>query len=830
VGGTRSRQIAKDPSTSFRLQYNPEAMPSWVTDKDRLRVAVDAHSRVEISCPVPGVIRVRHAPSAHVSTHGGPQLPKKDSFAVVAAGLPLPLAVGEVPGGGLRVRAQDACLTLGFDPFGWTFGEGSARCVEVHGDAQLGYPLPFYRSRLVLHAPDGEAYLGFGEKVGPLDKRGMRLTLWNTDVLPHQPDTDPLYASVPFFVAVGREEAWGLFLDETWRSEVDVAQARADRLEWMVNGPELDAYLIAGPTPAQVLERYTALTGRPPLPPLWSLGAHQSRWGYESDREVLEIVAAYRAHGLPLDCVHLDIDHLEGLRPLSWDQTRFGAPERLVERAAESGVKLVAIVDPAIARLPGEPMYEEARAQNHLVRDDRGEVLVGEVWPTECVWPDFTRKDVRRFWASAHQRLLTAGIRGLWNDMNEPSCFRVLGPEKDLGPPPGEKRGLPATVEGKTLPYDARHGARRHLEVHNVYALGMAQAAVDAQRRFRPGARPFVLTRAGFAGIQRYAALWTGDNSSHWTHLELGLAMLQGLGVSGVPFVGADVPGFLGRPDGELMLRWTQAGIFYPFMRNHSARGTPPKEPWRFGETWLGLARDAVRRRYRLLPTLYTLMQEASVTGAPALRPLAFHHPEDADARWAADQFLFGPDVLLAPVTRPGQTRRMVYLPRGRWHPFSDLRASGGAAVEGPAHVLVDAPLAVTPAFLRAGGGIALTAAADHTTTARWPEVEWHLGLEQEAAARLYEDDGDGDGPWRTTTLRARLEEDGALALRRAHEGTLTIDSRPERLVLHGLPIAGAGVQVEGAEVTTRWEGTALVLEGEDGWRELRVTASTNAR
>ncbi len=810
-------------------------------DERRLSLEVSEHQLVEVSAPTEGVLRVRHLTCARLSTHGTGTLPPKRSFAVNGGlGEGLPISVSRVGADRIRVEAEGASLELWRDgstgDLRWIFGEDRAECLCLRGEADVGYPQPRYSSELILRAPEGEAYLGFGEKTGPLDKRGMRFTFWNTDVLPHGPDTDPLYASFPFSLALGRGDAWGLFVDESARSEVDVAQACEDRVRWRVQGPEVDVYLIAGPTPLEVIARASRLTGRPQLPPLWSLGLHQSRWGYEGREEVLSIIDAYRAHELPLDCVHLDIDHPLGLRPLSWDTSRFGEPEDLVAAAAERGVKLVTIVDPAIPLVPGEALFEEAREGNHLVRDDRGEVLVGEVWPSRCVWPDFTRDEVRAFWCERHAPLLEAGIAGIWNDMNEPSCFAVHGGER-IGPPPGVKRSLPREPEGKTLPDDARHGTRRHLEVHNAYASGMAEAAHAALRKFRPEKRPFVLTRAGFSGIARHAAMWTGDNSSHWEHLELSLTMLQGLGLSGMPFCGADVPGFLGVASGELMVRWFQAGSFYPFLRNHSARGTPPKEPWRFGERFLGPAREALLRRYRLLPELYSRMEEASRTGAPVMRPLSLHWPEDREALWAKDSFLFGDALLVAPVVRPGQTKRMVYLPRGRWAPFSNLREGERAhLIEGPAHLVVDAPLEVTPMFLRAGHGLALTAAAMHTSRAVWPELAWHLCAPPggDASAELFEDEGDGPlesgVPWRRTRIDARwrdIKGGHCLKLVRTQTGASKSPARPERIHLHGLAalsLGGSGGEVAAVGGHAKWQEGALVVEPEESaWSEMTV-------
>lgn len=774
---------------------------------------------VEISCPLPGVLRVRHAPSSAAGCFTHPELPPRRSFAV-EPGEALPLdAVRE--GDVVRVTASGVSLAVSLSPFAWTFSDDAgrelARCEAISGEIRPAFPVDERRAQLVLAAPPGEAYLGFGEKVGPVDKRGMRFVFWNTDNFPPHPDTDPLYVSIPFFTGLREGVAWGLFLDEPWRSEVDVACSDPGRIAWTSWGAELDVYLIAGPLPADVARRYAALTGRPAMPPLWSLGAHQSRWGYTRDEDIRGVVRGYRARDLPLDVVHLDIDYMDGYKVWTWDRGRYPDPAALARDVAAEGVRLVTIVDPGVKAVPDYPVYQEARERDYLVKFDRGDHLIGEVWPDPAAFPDFSREDVQRWWAELHKPFIEAGIAGIWNDMNEPACFS-LGPTRGVPGPMGRRAPGIGTMEGNTLPYDARHGDKRHVEVHNVYGLGMARASFEGQRQHAPERRPFVLTRAAYAGVQRYAAVWTGDFSSHWSHLEASIPMLAGLGVSGVPFVGADIPGFLGRADGELLVRWTQAGLFYPLMRNHASTGTPSKEPWRFGEPFLSLVREALRLRYRLLPALYTLMREAAETGLPVLRPLAFAAPADREALAAADQLLFGDDLLVAPVVRPGQSKRLAYLPAGTWLEFNNL-AAPGAVIEGGRHVIADAPLEVVPVWLRAGGAVPLTEPALHTTTASWASLTWEVHAAPEVRGRLYEDAGDGDGPSRTTTLTGGLEG-GALWLERRSEGKLPLGRKVEILRVHGLTAPGA---VKGARAH-RVAGGALEIEVEAGWDRVEVS------
>ncbi|CAM3281731.1 glycoside hydrolase family 31 protein [Corallococcus sp. ZKHCc1 1396] len=784
----------------------------------RLRLS-GRHAVLEVSSPLPGVLRVRHAPVSSEVGFLHPELPDKRSWAVVAAGSPQRLDLQRTPER-TRVTAGGVSLDIDVTSGLWSFrdaaGRELARSVSVSGEVRAAYPMGHHRSRLTLRAPPEERYLGFGEKVGPLDKRGMHFTFWNTDVMPHHPDTDPLYQSIPFFVGLREGVAWGFFLDESWRSEVDVALTDASRVEWESWGPELDCYLFAGPAIRDVVSGYAKLTGCPPLPPLWSLGAQQSRWGYETANDIRGVIQGYRRRRLPLDVVYLDIDYMDGYKVWTWDGARYPDPAGLVREAAADGVRLVPIVDPALKQEPGWAPYEEAREHDYLVRYDRGGVLVGEVWPRPAVFPDLTRPEVQRWWGGLHRDFVELGIAGFWNDMNEPSCFAV---QPDLGilTVTSQRAEGVGKVEGQTLPYDARHGDRRHLEVHNVYALGMAKGAFEALRELRPKARPFLLTRAGSAGIQRYAAVWTGDNSSHWTQLETSIPMLVGLGLAAVAFTGTDIPGFVGRANGELLVRWMQTGTFYPLMRNHAGKGTPPQEPWRYGEPYLSLARATLERRYRLLPTLYTLMHEASETGLAPLRPLLMEAPGDAEAAGAFDQFLFGQDLLVAPVVRPGQTKRLAWLPAGTWLEWPGLERVGQVS-EGGQYVIADGPLDTVPVWLRAGGAVALTQPAMHTTDANWKHLEWHVHAAPEVRGRLYEDAGDGYGPSRLTELRGRLA-DGVLRLERSEAGALERARTEETVRVYGL---GSVRQVTGA-LAHRFEDRVLELRVEAGWTRLVV-------
>jgi alpha-glucosidase len=805
-------------------------LPAQRADPPHLLRLAGPQMALEVSAPLPGVLRLRHAAVAHHSS-STPQLAPKHSWAVPAASLdqPQPLTVAEGGSGWLEIAGAGLTLRLDQATGTWVAGSNGRKLLAstlVEGRVRQDDAAGSYRSRLCLEAEAGLAYLGFGEKYGPLDKRGLHFTFWNTDVVPHMPDTDPFYQSIPFFIGLDPSEnghAWGFFLDESWRSEVDVAAADPNSIEWQVWGPELDCYLIAGPSIAEVVAHYTALTGRTPLPPLWSLGMQQSRWGYSHQQEILGIIEGYRSRNLPLDVAYLDIDYMDGYKIWTFDQARYPDPKLLSQQAAAQGVKLVTIIDPGIKQQAGYPVYDQALANDYLVRVDRGEVLVGEVWPRPAVYPDFSQEKARNWWAGWHKSFLDLGIAGFWNDMNEPSAFSLQSEHGFTSE--GDVIAGVRQTEGKTLPYNARHGIRRHLEVHNVYALEMCRASREGMLAARPDERPFVLTRAGFAGIQRYSAVWTGDNSSYWSHLEDSITMLLGLGLSGVAFTGADIPGFAASATPELFVRWMQLGVFYPLMRNHSATGTPYQEPWRFGAAALALARQSLEQRYRLLPTLYSLMNEAHEQGLPVLRPLLMLE-QGHDSLHCNDAFLFGPDLLVAPAVRPGCHKRLVYLPNHAAERWVELRFQGSelyatALLEAGYHI-ADCPAERTPLFLRAGGGIALTKAALHTSSANWSSLEWHLAAAEQLSTTLYEDQGQGyaheQGVLRRTEI-VGASSGGSFTLKRNSEGQLPAARDEETLFIYGMSKITA---VRGVRQWQYWDGVLRLL-APAVWREIVI-------
>lgn len=647
--------------------------------------------------------------------------------------------------------------------------------------------------------PPDEHFYGFGQKIGYLDKRGRRMEMWATDDGNHTPTTDPLYQSIPFFIGLRQGQAHGLFVDSGARSIFDMGShdpARTYAVE--VLSPVLDAYVFAGPSMAEIIGRYTELTGRMELPPLWSLGFHQCRWSYFPEARVRELARSFREREIPCDALWLDIDYMDGYRVFTWDRERFPRPEQMIADLGREGFRVVTIVDPGVKQDEGYRVYREGLEQGHFIKNPDGSPVVGQVWPGEAVYPDFQRQATRDWWGDLYKEAYyDKGVAGVWNDMNEPADW------------------TPNAAGEKTLPHDALQGeAGRqvpHALVHNLYGFGMARATYDGWKRHRPGLRPFILTRSGYAGIQRYAAVWMGDNHSWWEHLLAHMTTCAGMGLSGVPFVGTDVGGFNANPSGELVARWIELGAFTPFFRMHTAWGTRDQEPWSFGPDVEAICRKYIGLRYRLLPYLYTLMEEAHRTGLPVMRPLVLEYQGDLETYHIADQVLIGRDLMVAPVYQPGVTRRLVYLPEGAWYDFWT-----GQRHEGKRYVVAEAPLDVIPLFARAGAALPMGPAMAHTGAVPMETLTLRV-FAGDGALELYEDEGEGYGYRSGLFSRTRIEvrPDG-LTLGRPEGGFQPAWRRVE-LLLHGF---GEGIAVDGVPARVEPAGGAhrLIVEQAGGF------------
>jgi alpha-glucosidase len=619
-------------------------------------------------------------------------------------------------------------------------------------------PIEFYGSsfRIYKTMTPEEHFFGLGDKAGPLDRRNQAFTDWNSDTYGWQESTDPVYKSIPFFLSWNQGRVLGVLLDNTWRASFDFGKESANAYSFDAPNGAVDYYLIYGPGPKQVVEDYGWLTGPTPLPPLWALGYQQSRYSYYPEARVREIASRLRADKIPADAIYLDIDYQQNNRPFTVDRERFPTFEQMIKDLANQQFHVVAITDLHIAKLPdaGYAPYDSGVAGDHFVKNPDGSTYVGKVWPGDSVFPNFTQQQTRAWWGSLYKDFVADGVAGFWNDMNEPAVF-----------------GVPS----KTMPDNVQHRidepgfAKRtasHLEIHNIYGMENSRATYDGLRKLEPNVRPFVLTRASYAGGQRYAATWTGDNSSTWNHLRLTTPSLENLGLSGFALSGADVGGFAGSPQPDLLTKWLEIGAFQPIDRDHTAAGTNDQEPWANGPEQEAIRRRYIEERYKLLPYLYTTAEEMSRTGLPIERTLFLefpdaavdHHPIDLDS---PAEFLFGPDILVAPAPYSDELDTYeVQLPPGIWYDYwTGERINRSTALESrdaeqkkgvaaPAAetrskpVIIDPSFALLPVYVRGGSIVPVAPLTQSTMETPAGPLTLRVYMGEDCKGTLYQDDG----------------------------------------------------------------------------------------
>jgi alpha-glucosidase len=646
------------------------------------------------------------------------------TFAVHVDPLALPVDLAVERGDGVvRVRTSGLVVSLWLDPFRLDVHrpDGSPVAETAQDEQGRWWPYATLNDAWTLRrrCAVGDAVHGLGEKGGAGDRKGRDFVLWNTDVLDPartaefragrapddpradmtSPGFDPYYVSIPFFHHQAVDGSVSAsFVDDGHRGHYDFTAPTEYRIAF--DGGQYVEYLFAGPDLPAVLEAYTWLTGRTQPPPLWALGHHQCRW-HAYDQAAVEAVAArHREEQIPCDALWLDIEHMDGYRVFTWDRQLFPDPAGMLERLRAQGYRVITIIDPGVKREPGYAVYDEARELGVLCRTEGGDTYVGQVWPGDTVFPDFVTPEARAWWGRRNAEHVRSGIAGIWNDMNEPAT---------------------GTLAPDAMRFD--RGRASHARWHNSYALLMAMGTVAGLQEAMPELRTFVLSRAGSAGIQRYAANWMGDNQSRWDHLQAMVPMANGFGLSGQAFVGADVGGFFGDSSGELFLRWLQAGVLTPFCRNHSVQGTVDQYAYSWGAAVRDAAREAVQLRYRLMPYLYAAFLQASETGAPVQRPLVFDHQYDPVVRRLDDQFLLGRDLLVAPVLAPGTTARQVYLPTGTWYDWHTGEVHAGAR-----WVVAPTPMDRIPLYARGGAVVPMWPTAPASTDGHHPEVvELHV-------------------------------------------------------------------------------------------------------
>jgi alpha-glucosidase len=687
------------------------------------------------------VIRVRVGP------HG--QLPEDASWAVLPQARASNVAVTPDQDGksvGFRtkllvVRVECATMHLRITDLDGTVIEEDAadRPIEYHGN---GF-------RIYKSMPSDEHYFGLGDKPGTLDRRGNAFSMWNTDAYAFQESADQIYKAIPFFLTLRQGKAAGTLLDNNWRTSFDFGKESHVAYAFGAEDGPLDYYILYGPDAKHVLSTYIWLTGPAPLPPLWSLGFQQSRFSYFPESKVREIADRLRKDNIPSDAIYLDIDYQDHYRPFTVDNVRFPHFAQMIDDLRKQNFHIVAITDLHIANLPDANYipYDSGVAGDHFVKKPDGTTYVGRVWPGPAVFPDFTRQSTRAWWGTLYASFAQMGIAGFWNDMNEPSIF---------------------DSPTKTMPEDVQHrideaGFQKriatHSEIHNIFGLENSRATYEGLLKLSPNRRPFVLTRATYAGGQRYAATWTGDNSSTWNHLRLSTPMLLNLGLSGLGMSGADVGGFIGTPQPDLLTRWIELASFQPIDRDHTNDHSADQEVWVNGPQQEDIRRHYIEERYRLMPYLYTAAEEMSRTGTPIVRPLFLEfpkatpdlHPLDLDAD---GEFLFGPDLLVAPSPFPDLLDSYeAQLPSATWFNYwtgeklapPALTASSAAAQStgsAPFRVKIQPRLDTLPVFVREGSIIPVQPLIQSTNETPKGPMTLRIYPGRDCKGSLYLDDG----------------------------------------------------------------------------------------
>ncbi len=803
---------------------------SFTALRNGIRISTASGGVEEITALRDSILRVRVSATATLSEDA--------SWAVLPAARAASVAVtAENSAATIGFRTQSLRVEINRGNLCLTVRDLSGKILQ-----QDSAPLRFEGSafRILKAMPADEHYFGLGDKMGPSDRRNRAFTLWNTDAYRFQESTDPLYKSIPFFLTFRAGIAVGFFLDNTYRSSFDFGKESATSYSFGASGGPVDYYIFPGPTPREVLEDYAWLTGKPPLPPRWMLGFQQSRYTYTPESRLMEVARRLRADRIPADALYLDIDFQDRHRPFTVDEKAFPDLSGALATLHRMHFHVVAITDLHIAYTPGEDYapYASGHAGDEFVHNPDGSEYVGKVWPGPSVFPDFTRRQTRAWWGTLYKNFTAMGFDGFWNDMNEPSVFN--------GP-------------GGTMPLDVVHridepGFRTrtatHAEIHNVYGMENSRATYDGLLKLRPDARPFVLTRATYAGGQRYAATWTGDDSSTWNHLRESGPQLKSLGLGGFSFAGADVGGFAGTATPGLLTKWIEVASFEPIDRDHSEKGSGDQEPWALNPPG-GPDQEAIRRRfieerYRLMPYLYTLAEETSRTGIPMMRPLFLDYPDAATDKHPLDleadnEFLLGHDLLIAPSPYPeAPDAYTVEFPTAAWfnywtgeripHPPADPPADpnqpASAADLVPLTASVHPALDALPVYVRAGAILPLQPLVQSTGETPQGPLELRVYAGPDCRGSLYTDDGETfaykRGQYLRQSFTCALTPDGLRIDLSAREGSYTPWWKAIRVVVYGWQPKQGTARIEGGAGNVK-------LEHVDNTVQLTIPATQSA-
>jgi alpha-glucosidase len=752
-------------------------IPKQAEQLDNRIYFTDGDAKVEIVIVTEQVIRVRLAPHGVFLEEFSYAVPKLNSkpvaFTVSDSEDEFRVSTSAV---NCHIRKQDFFISFSDCQNNIT----SSDAVPMHWEENIKFG--GYYVFCTKECRPEESFFGLGDKPTELNLRGKRLKNWNTDAYSFNWNQDPLYRSIPFYISLNDDIAHGIFFDNTFKSHFDFGAEDKTKTSFWADGGELQYYYIHGPHMMDVVKSYHLLTGTHPMPPLWALGYHQCRWSYYPEAKVKKIAAGFRENKIPCDGIYLDIDYMDGYRCFTWNKKYFPNPKRMISELAADGFKTVVIIDPGIRVDDNYWVFKEGKEKKHFCRRSDDYFMEGHVWPGRCQFPDFTNPDVREWWGGLFEGLVEAGVAGVWNDMNEPAVFGA-------GTFPDDVRHQ----------YDGHRGS--HRKAHNVYGMQMVRSTYEGLRKLMKNKRPFTITRAGYSGVQRYASAWTGDNVASWEHLKLGNIQCQRMSVSGIPFIGTDIGGFSGEPDGELFTRWIQMGTFSPFMRAHSAGDTKEREPWSFGDPYTAINRTFIELRYRLLPYLYSAFWEHHRYGFPILRPVVMQEQEVYSNHFRQDEFTYGDKILICPVLEAGQKSRKVYLPTGNWYNFwSHELVEGGKETE------VLTQLETIPIFVKAGSVIPEYPVMQYVGEKEIEEVILNVYYsDYEANSFLFEDYGETFAYEQDIYLEKKFAANGtktSFTIKQSMEGLYNPRYENYAFNVIGLPFKPSKITADGKQIT----------------------------
>lgn len=564
-----------------------------------------------------------------------------------------------------------------------------------------------------------EKFIGLGEKTGGLNRYGQTYTNWNTDHFGYGTNADPLYLSLPFYIGLHHDNCYGIFFDNSHKSTFNFGAGNNRFSYFTAEDGDLDYYFIHEKNVGGIISAYTTLTGKTPMPPKWALGYQQCRYSYYPDKEVIRLAKTFREKEIPADTIYLDIHHMEECKVFTFDKKRFEKPTELIKHIKDLGFKVVVILDPGIKVDEDYLPYTEGNEQQLFIKYPDGKNYEGQVWPGWCAFPDFTKPETRDWWAEKLNFYLQAGVDGFWTDMNEPATW------------------------GQTIPdlvqFNYEGQIASHKKSRNVYGLQMARSTNNGLANYHQGKRPFVLTRSGFAGIQRYAAVWTGDNVASDEHMLAGVRLVNSLGLGGISFAGYDIGGFVGNTQPKLFARWIALATFCPLFRAHTMINSNASEPWAFGEEVEQISKNYIRLRYKLLPLIYTAFYKSYESGIPLSKSLSIDYSFDDKVYHGAyeNQYLFCEHLLVSAVESYKEITK-IYLPEGTWYHFFT-----GEKLDGNQELLWECPIEYLPVFVKAGAILPMQSVKTHTEDVKDGQINIHIykgmGLSEQL---IYEDDG----------------------------------------------------------------------------------------